>query len=423
MYRRLVTLVGALTVVVAGPLAPAQAVVPSITPAQVSTGFSGSAYGSYIFNSDKSLTSGPTATSSISCTGIAGLTSTNTGGAINIASVGRVGAATTSVKTLLSAAGKRIEGQSSTDGVNLLGGLITAGSVTSESSAEKSTTGAFTGTNKTTIAGLKVLGVPLGTNPAPNTVIDLKLPLQGSLGKITLNGQDKRLVNGTYQVSTTALRVEILKAGLAGLKVGTDIRIGVSATYLTPPQAGYLIGTGFGTRNLLASGLIASDPTALTYASCVGGTTLANSSGTTIPGVASTGTTSTKTVGVLAREPKINVTNSVASLNVLNGLVQADSIKAETTASRSAADGKITLTDTSSFVNLRIAGLPAINASVAPNTVVQVPGLGQVTLHKVSKSSTTIIVTMVEIVLNQTLGTLPAGSKIQIGYSGSGIKQ
>lgn len=423
MYRRLVMLVGALTVVVAGPLAPAQAVVPSITPAQVSTGFSGSAYGSYIFNSDKSLTSGPTANSSISCTGMTGLTSTNTGGAINIASVGTVGAATTSVKTLLSATGKRFEGQSSTDGVNLLGGLITAGSVTSESSAEKSTTGAFTGANKTTIAALKVLGVPLGTNPAPNTVIDLKLPLQGSLGKITLNGQDKRLVNGTYQVSTTALRVEILKAGLAGLKVGTDIRVGVSTTTLTPPQAGYLSGTGFGTKSLVASGLISSGPTALAYARCTGGSNLANAAGTTIVGLGTTGATSTNTVGVLTPELKSTVTNSVAALNVLNGLVQADSIKAETTASRAIAGGTITLKDTSSFVNLRIAGLPAINASVAPNTVVQVPGLGQVTLHKVNKLSTAIYVTMIEIVLNQAQGTLPTGSKIQIGYSSSAINQ
>ncbi|ASN39645.1 hypothetical protein CGQ24_11870 [Arthrobacter sp. 7749] len=81
------------------------------------------------------------------------------------------------------------------------------------------------------------------------------------------------------------------------------------------------------------------------------------------------------------------------------------------------------MTDTSTFTNLRIVGLPAINASVAPNTVIQVPGLGKVTLHKVSKSSTAIAVTMVEIVLNKAVGTLPVGSTIQIGYSNSSVRK
>ena len=422
MKRTLAALVGALTLVVAGPLVPARATDPSITPAQVNTGFSGTAYGSYIFNADKSLTSGPTANTVVSCTGSTGKTASNTLAGINVPAVGTIGAATTSVKTLLSATGKRIEGRSTLAGANLLGGLITAGTITSASSAEKNTAGIFTGTNHTSIASLKVLGVPVNVNPAPNTVIDLKLPLLGSLGKITLNGQEKRMVSGNYQVSTTALRIQILKAGLPGLKAGTDIRLGVSIANLTPPQTGYLTGAGFSTRALLLSGLIGSGPTALAHVKCAGGTSTANLAGVTIPGLASAGVTSTTTTGVLAPEPKSTVTNTLAGLNVLNGLMQVDTIKAETSATRAPAGGKVTFTDTSSFVNLRIAGMPAINASVAPNTVIQVPGLGQVTLHKVTKSSTTITVTMIEIVLNQAVGALPTGSKIQIGYSNSGIR-
>ncbi|MDQ0678027.1 hypothetical protein QFZ30_001409 [Arthrobacter pascens] len=421
MKRTLVALVGALTLLVAGPLAPARATDPSITPAQVNTGFSGAAYGSYIFNSDKSLTSGPTANSGVSCTASTGKTSANNLAGINVPAVGTIGAATTSVKTLLSTTGKRIEGRSTIAGADLLGGLITAGTITSESSAEKNTAGIFTGTNHTSIASLKVLGVTVNVNPAANTVIDLKLPLLGSIGKITLNGQEKRMVSGDYRVSTTALRVQILKAGLPGLKAGTDIRLGVSIVKLTPPQTGYLSGAGFSTRALLLSGLVGSGPTAHASVKCGGGTSAANLAGVTIPGLASAGVTSTTTTGVLSPEPKSSVTNTLAGLNVLSGLVQADAIKAETSASRPPAGGKVTLTDTSAFVNLRIAGLPAINASVAPNTVIQVPGLGQVTLHKVTKSSTTIVVTMVEIVLNQALGALPTGSKIQIGYSSSRI--
>lgn len=423
MKRTLAAVVGALTLVVAGPLAPALAVVPSLTPAEVSTGFSGSAYGSYIFNSDKTLTSGPTAYSSVGCTGTAGLTASNNVAGLNVPAVGTVGTATTSVKTLLSTTGKRIEGKSTVASANLLGGLITAGAITAESSAEKSTSGVFSGTNRTTISSLKVLGIPVSVSPAPNTVIDLNLPLLGSLGKITLNGQEKGMVNGTYQVATTALRVEILKAGLAGLKVGTDIRLGVNTVKLPAPQTGYLAGSGFTTKATLLSGLVGSGPTANVPLKCAGGTSSANLAGVSLQGLATVGASSTKATGVVLPAPKATVTNTLAGLNVLNGLVQADAIKAETTASRAAAGGTVVLTDTSSFANLRISGLPAINASVAPNTVVQVPGLGQVTLHKVSKTSTTIAVTMIEIVLGQSFGSLPTGSKIQIGYSNVGIRK
>ncbi|WP_426299888.1 choice-of-anchor P family protein [Arthrobacter sp. R-11] len=422
MKRTLAALFGALTLTVAGPLAPSTAATPSITPAQVTTGFSGIAYGSYIYNSDKTLTSGPTANSSIGCTGLTGLTSSNTAAALNVPAVGAVGAAATSVRTLETATGKRIEGRSVVGSTNLLGGLITAGTISSVSIADKNTAGAFSGTNQTNIANLKVLGLPVAANPAPNTVIDLNVPLLGSLGKVTLNGQEKKLVNGTYQVSTTALRVEVLKAGIAGVKAGTDIRLGVSLAKLTPAQLGYATGAGFTTKTTLATGLLGSGPTAYAALSCGAGTQTVNLAGATLPGLATVGASTTTTTTTVAPALKGTVTNSLAGLNVLSGVIQADAIKAETSASRAQAGGVVTLTDTSTFTNLRIAGLPAINASVAPNTVVQVPGLGKVTLHKVTKTSAAIIVTMVEIVLNQSIGGLPTGSTIQIGYSSAGIR-
>lgn len=185
---------------------------------------------------------------------------------------------------------------------------------------------------------------------------------------------------------------------------------------------GYLDGSGFSTKATLLSGLVGSGPTANASVKCGGGTTAANLAGATVPGLASVGASSTKTTGVLTPALKSSVTNNHVGLIVLNGLVRADAIKAETSASRSPEGGKVTLTDTSTFANIRIAGLPAINASAEPNTLIQVPSHGQVTLYKVSKSTTTISVTMIEIVLKQAVGTLPVGSKIQIGYSSSSVR-
>ncbi|QSZ49913.1 hypothetical protein AYX22_16850 [Arthrobacter sp. D5-1] len=299
--------------------------------------------------------------------------------------------------------------------------MVTAGAITSESTAEKNTAGSFSGTNKATIADLKVLGLPVGVNPGANTVLDLKTPLLGSIGKITLNGQKRALVNGVYKVTTTALRVEVLKAGLPGIKIGTDIHLGVTVANLPPAQAGYLSGTGFSTKANLANGLLNSGPTALAYAGCGGGTTSANVAGVSLPALATGGAASTTTSGVLTPQPTVTVTNNIAGLNVLNGLIQVDAIKAETSTTRAAGAATATVTDTSTFTNLRIKGLPAVNASVAPNTVVQVAGLGQVTLHKVSKSSSGINVTMIDVLLSQPIGALPTGSRIQIGYSSSGV--
>jgi hypothetical protein len=320
MKRSHVALVGALTLALAGSATPALA---ATTPAQVTTGFSGTAYGSYIFNTDKTLTSGPTASSGISCTGATGKTSSNTAAALTVPAVGNVGAATTSVKTLLTTTGKRLESQSTINGTSLLGGLITAGAITSESTAEKNTAVAFSGTNKTTIADLKVLGVAVNASPAANTVLDLAVPLVGSVGKVTLNAQEKRLINGVYRVSTTALRVEVLKTGLPGLKVGTDIRLGVTVANLPAPQAGYLTGTGFSTKAVLTSGLINSGPTALAAIGCTPGTKSADAAGITLPGLATAGATSTKASGVLTPQPQSSVTNSIAGLNVLNGLISS----------------------------------------------------------------------------------------------------
>lgn len=422
MKKRIVGLMGALALVVAGPLASAHAADPTITPAQVQTGFSGSAYGSYIVDNDRSLVSGPTASSSISCTSATGKTATNNVAATTVPAIGTIGVADTKVTTLQTSTGKRTETSSTVAGTTLLGGLITAGTITSKSAADKSITGAFSGTNQTTIAGLKVLGLPIAVSPAPNTIIDLKDPVLGSVGKVTLNGQEKRLVNGTYQVITTAMRVQILKAGLPGVNVGTDIRLGVSTARLNPYQAGYLTGSGFSTKSTLLSGLVGSGATAYAPVKCEGGTTTANIAGTTIPGVLTMGAATTTTTGVLTPTLKVTVTDNLAGLNVLGGLITADAIKAGTSASRAPAGGTVTLTDTSTFTNLKIRGLTTIDASVAPNTVVQVPGLGKVTLHKVSKSSTSITVTMIEVVLDRALGALPTGSKIQIGYSSSGVR-
>ncbi|MGO4435662.1 choice-of-anchor P family protein, partial [Paenarthrobacter sp. RAF9] len=114
------------------------------------------------------------------------------------------------------------------------------------------------------------------------------------------------------------------------------MRLGVSSANLTAPQSGYISGVGFSTRAVLATGLVNAGPTALAYAKCGGGTNNANTAGATIPGILTAGASSTATTGSLTPQPKVTVTDTLAGLNLLNGAITADAIKAETSATRSA---------------------------------------------------------------------------------------
>lgn len=155
------------------------------------------------------------------------------------------------------------------------------------------------------------------------------------------------------------------------MNVGTDVRLGISAARLDPYQAGCLTGSGFSTEATLLRSLVR----------CEGGTTTADIAGTTIPGVLTMGAATTATTGIPTPTLGVTVTDQPAGLNVLGGLITADAIKSRTSAVRAPAGGTAALTDTPTFTNLKIRGLATVDSSVAPNPVVQVPGLGKVTLH------------------------------------------
>ena len=128
-----------------------------------------------------------------------------------------------------------------------------------------------------------------------------------------------------------------------------------------------------------------------------------------------------------ASTARVKNTSRVSGLNVFDGLITADVIKA--VANTSATSNTLSSTPQGSeFVNLKIAG-NRIQADVAPNTRVNLPGIGYVLLKSVKKggngeSLSKITVEMLTVVVTKDNSfDLPIGSRIVVAHAVSGFSR
>lgn len=163
-----------------------------------------------------------------------------------------------------------------------------------------------------------------------------------------------------------------------------------------------------------------------------GGKTLSNTvdsvetadNGRTLRANATLSTVFTEKTSTSAR---VKNTSRVAGLNALDGLITADAIKAVANTTANARTINSTPTG-SEFVDLKIAGEP-IRADVAPNTRVNLPGLGYVLLKSVKKdgngeSFSKITVDMLTLVVTRNNEfDLPVGSRIVVAHAVSGYSR
>lgn len=412
MNRKLTAiLVGAAISGMAAPLtaAPATAATPLL-------GASASAYGSYVVVGGV-VRSGPTAYAGISCTTVFGRSTAGSAAAGDVPA-GWVGATRTSATTTQSPTGHSSRASSTTSGVNLLKGLVHADNVTSTSAASRSTAGALTGSNTSQLVGLKVGGRSVNSVPAPNSAITLRSSGWAAFATVYLNQQSRSVVGNELRVATTALRVVVTGSNALGLPIGSRMDVGVSRATLTGPVSGLVGGFGFATSASYPDGAASSSRTALAGVPCTGGSGQATLATATVPTLVSTGTTSTDVLSKLTSTVRSSwARNTITAPRVLGGLISAESIVAETSARQAGPGGAPVYADASRFVGLRIPGVPAISSSVPPNTVLTVPGVGKVTLHKVVRTSKSIEVVMLEIVTDRVRGSLPTGSVVRVGSS------
>jgi hypothetical protein len=224
----------------------------------------------------------------------------------------------------------------------------------------------------------------------------------------------------------------------AGLMLGAMLVLSIGATRgeTATPLKGSFRGHAYATFANAEAGPVATQLGRSAFQPCpcngTGGKTLSNTvdsiktldNGRTLRANATLSTVFTEKTSTSAR---VRNTSRVAGLNALDGLITADAIKAVANTTANANSIKSSPKG-SEFLNLEIAGQP-IRADVAPNTRVNLPGLGYVLLKSVNKDGdgeklSRITVDMLTLVVtrNNEFG-LPVDSRIVVAHAVSGYSR
>ena len=411
---------GIITLFAATAATAAAFVVPAGAATAPTVGFSGYAYGTYANVQGGAVTSGPSALVSVGCTTTGGIVRTTHVASVVLPQLGTVGAVSSSILTFAGTTGRATAASADVNTVNLAGGLVTATAVGARSRAAVDTGGSFTGTASSVLTGLKVGGIAVAASTAPNTVIALKVA-GVAIGRVTVNEQVKGPVTGGYRVQTVALHVVISSVNPLKITPGTQVLVGVANSALTAPTSGYVSGGGFATKATTLQGVVSLGQTATANLSCFSATNTNTVATVNLPSLLTTGAATTTAVSVVGSTTVSGeVTDRISGLNVLNGLITATTITSHTKAAKTGSAATV-LNDTSAFAGLTIKGVAYANANVHPNTIINVAGLGTITLHKVSRTTTALTVTMMEIKLSNSIGALPTGTTIIVSYSSSRV--
>lgn len=300
--------------------------------------------------------------------------------------------------------------------IYLLRGLITASEIKAVSSTTiDSSKNLHSSAAGSKLVNLVVLGTRYSSVPAPNTTIQM-----AGIGRVVLNEQIVSTTSYQARLTVNMLHLYVTVQNLFGFPVGAEVILSDATSGITKVQGPAAVdGFAFGTE--INGKLIHSSPTAPVSVGCRGtnGTTITNTLvGVNLAGLLSSGTIKDTGEGLVSSSNVNSSTSStIQAVNLLSGLVKASVIHAQ--ASASTPNGvNFTFSNAGSFVGLSVAGHPEINASVAPNTHINIANLGTLYFHRVIQNSNSVTVIMIELVVNQanTLG-LPLGEDIKVGFA------
>jgi hypothetical protein len=272
----------------------------------------------------------------------------------------------------------------------------------------------------TQLLGIKVAGVTLPVNIPPNYHVTIP-----NVASVYLNYALS--VKAAPKVMTLGIGIYIgLLKPFGTNAVGAALE--VNPTYaaigpITIPPSGHVtVAKSYGTSVTAHAGTllnVQSDPTAPAFmpAGGTGGVTKTSN-------IAGADLTPLLHVGAVVDTVKGTNTNSlwdasatseIAGLNLFNGAVRADAISSSAHV-RGAPAIPTLVQGSSGLVNVRIGGnLIPVNAS--PNTVINVAGLGTVTINKQVRTAVSSTVVAIDIVLGTAQGGLPVGAEIQLAVS------
>jgi hypothetical protein len=407
-------------VMAAGTLGGAATAVAATHAVQTASefGFAGYAFGTEV-NVASTVESGRSALSTLGCTSQTGITHTNSVASVGLPGILTSGTVTTSVASQSTGTGIASTSSATTEGADLLGGLVTATAVQSVSTTSRdSHTRTFSiSAAGTEFVGLTVAGVPITATPAPNT----KIALPG-VGYVELNQQSGSVFPASANLTVIGIHVVVtLSTPLA--PVGTQIIVSDAHSSLGGPVSGLLDGRAYGASANVGNTIIAG-PEFPEPLGCLGthGVTRSNTGAAiTIPGILTSGTVADTVEGVDNRTSvSAEVTSTVQGLNLLSGTVTATAVKADVTASGNPP----TLVNKSTFLDLTVAGFPGITGTPAPNTKLSLAGIGTLWLNRQIETTNSITVIMIQLIVkvaNNPLGLQP-GTVVNVAYASASIR-
>jgi hypothetical protein len=416
--KRMFSLLGA-SAVLAGSLGGASTAIASTqaSPQAKEMSYAGNAFGTEV-NVASTVESGRSALSTLGCTDETGIIHTNSVASVGLPGILTTGTVTTSAASETISGGVASTSSATTQGASLLGGLVAATTIQSVSTTSRASA---TKTYSTSAAGtefldLSVAGIPISGTPAPNT----KITLPG-VGYVELNQQTSAIHSGSAHLSVIGIHVYVtLSTPLA--PVGTQIIVSEANSSLGGPVTGLLGGLAYGASANVANTVIAGEefPEPL---GCLGthGVTRTNTGvAVTIPGLLTTGTVADTAEGTdNSKSVAGEVSSTVQGLNLLAGTVEATAVNSDVTANGNPP----TLANNSTFVGLTVAGFPGITDTPAPNTKINLAGLGTLWLNRQQENAHRITVIAIQLVVkvpSNPLGIAP-GTVVNIAYASIGV--
>ena len=362
------------------------------------------------------------------CTGTNGVAKTNGIAAVQSNQLLITGAIQSSAITNETATKDTVKVTSRVLGLKLLGGLITADEVVSVAATTGDADEVTTSANGSRFTKLKVGGLLIADDVAANTT--LLLP---GIGKVVLR-ETKRRGDGIERrgIIVNMLHVYVTQApNSLGLPAKTELIVAHANSGWVRGVAPILFGGGAWIADSKTSTPLVDAQigfAAPTWVGCegTGGTRTNSVAGLAFPGVVSSGQGDTSAFAGVQNGVSVSRTSAqVAGLDLLNGLISADLVKASSKSTLGNGQSSVD-TGGSTFVNLVVDGL-SIEDDVAPNTQIDLPGLGYVRLYETSSSASAAEVVakvrMIHVVVTQPNGLgLPVGSELSVAVANSRVK-
>ncbi len=392
-------------------LAMLSAVAPTAGATAVRDTYTSFSYGSRVLVGS-TVTSGPSATSQIGCTSAAPLsrTSDSAGAARKVLLV------TGNVTTTAATAPSPVRSTSSAvvHGLKLLGGVVRSAVVESHASTTLGASG-FSSVGSTTFANLVVGGRAVSRTVPPNT----RRALPG-LGYVILNQQTRAGDATSASLIVQAIHVVVTQPNGLGVATGTNVLVGHAMSGLSRPVVGFLGGEAYGT-SATSSASARSDPKFKALMPCLGtgGRQLVDTGAQAgRAGVLTSGVDRNTAVGTdLPAGADARMTATVHDVSLLAGVLRASVVVAA--AQVVDRGGRLRFDDGGSrFEGLSVPSDPTLGPSVPPDTVVTIPGVGTLYLHRVLRTAGTLEVRMIELVVtHRDVAGLALGSDVRIGVA------